>query len=161
MASEIERKFLVDAASWPCPASGGVRYRQGYLSTDPERTVRVRVAGEEAWLTIKGITRGISRSEYEYAIPVADAEAMLDQLCVKPLVEKTRYRVEFGGRVWEVDRFGGDNAGLLLAEVELPAADAPVALPPWAGREVSDDPRYFNSNLARNPYRGWARGDRG
>jgi CYTH domain-containing protein len=155
MASEIERKFLVKRESWPAPASPGVIYRQGYLSVVPERTVRVRIAGNEAFLTIKGLTRGIERIELEYPIPVEDGSVMLDELCIKPLIEKTRYRIPVGGMVWEVDEFAGDNAGLLLAEVELPTARTLVAIPPWAGAEVSDDPRYFNSNLATNPYSRW------
>ncbi len=155
MASEIERKFLVKRESWPAPAAGGVRYRQGYLSTDPERTVRVRIAGGNAFITVKGLTRGIERHEFEYSVPLSDAAVMLDELCVRPLIEKVRYRIEFAGRVWEVDEFSGENEGLLLAEVELSTADAQVELPPWAGLEVSADPRYFNSNLAQNPYSRW------
>ncbi len=156
MASEIERKFLVKRESWAAPEVGGVQFRQGYLSIDPERTVRVRIAGRDAFLTIKGLTRGIERREFEYRVPREDVETMLDELCVKPLIEKVRYRVEFSGRVWEVDEFFGENDGLLLAEVELPQAEAKVELPPWAGKEVSADPRYFNSNLARNPYKRWS-----
>jgi CYTH domain-containing protein len=155
MANEIERKFLVKRESWVAPADDGVMFRQGYLSVDPDRTVRVRIAGRDAFLTIKGRTRGIERREFEYRVPVEDAQAMLDELCLKPLIEKTRFRVAHSGRTWEVDEFFGDNAGLLIAEVELPAADAKVELPAWAGEEVSNDPRYFNSNLSRNPYRSW------
>ena len=160
MASEIERKFLVNREAWPTPSDSGVLYRQGYLSVDPERTVRVRIAGEDAFLTVKGLTRGIERLEFEYLIPVADATVMLDELCVKPLVEKTRYQIPVGRFTWEVDEFLGDNEGLMLAEVELRDKDALVEFPRWAGKEVSDDPRYFNSNLSRNPYSRWKNGDR-
>ena len=159
MASEIERKFLVKRESWPAPAAPGVLYRQGYLSVVPERTVRVRIAGREAFLTIKGLTRGIERLELEYPIPIEDASVMLDELCIKPLVEKTRYRIPVDGLVWEVDDFAGDNAGLMIAEIELPDANAQVTMPAWAGAEVSDDPRYFNSNLASNPYSRWKDGN--
>lgn len=155
MAREIERKFLVDHDAWTHDPSQGTQYRQGYLSADPARVVRVRVAGAGAYLTIKGPTTGVTRAEFEYPIPVADAQLLLDTLCIRPLIEKTRYRVPFGGRMWEVDEFVGENAGLITAEVELDEATALVALPPWIGREVSDDPRYFNSNLAQHPYARW------
>jgi adenylate cyclase len=155
MTREIERKFLVNRESWPDPRVGGVLYRQGYLSVDPERTVRVRIAGGEAYLTVKGLTRGIERRELEYSIPVADAVIMLDELCMRPLIEKTRYRILFGNLFWEVDRFAGENDGLMIAEVELRDPAAVIEVPPWVGREVSGDPRYFNSNLSRNPYLNW------
>jgi len=154
MSVEIERKFLVTGSWHPDPVRG-TRYRQGYLSTDPARVVRVRTAGSAAYLTVKGITNGNTRSEYEFPIPLVDAEEMLDRLCVRPLIEKTRYRETVGGRVWEVDVFEGENRGLTVAEVELPDARAPLIQPPWAGPEVSGDPRYFNSNLARHPFTRW------
>lgn len=157
MAREIERKFLVIRSAWSPDPSGGVRYRQGYLSTDPERVVRVRTAGSAAYLTVKGKTVGVERAEFEYPIPFDDAVVLLDRLCVRPLIEKVRYREEYRGRVWEVDVFFGDNEGLIIAEVELPSADASVVLPPWVGKEVSNDPRYYNSNLAVNPYARWSR----
>jgi CYTH domain-containing protein len=155
MSLEIERKFLVRPGSWAPGETRGVRYRQGYLSNDPARVVRIRTAGPSAFITIKGPTSGTVRSEYEYDLPLADAEAMLEHLCAKPLIEKTRYRQTIGGRVWEIDVFAGDNAGLVVAEVELPAADAPVVLPDWVGAEVSNDPRYFNSNLVQHPFSSW------
>ena len=158
MATEIERKFLVHRDAWPADPVAGVRYRQGYLASFPSPVVRVRVAGKHGYLTIKGPSSGIARKEFEYPIPLADAEEMLDTLCATPIIEKVRYRVPYAGFTWEVDAFEGANAGLLLAEVELPAADAPVELPPWVGREVSDDPRYFNANLAVHPFAEW--GDR-
>ena len=157
MAHEIERKFLVTPGAWRPDPARGTRLRQGYLSSDPARTVRVRIAGDAAFLTIKGLTRGIQRLEFEYAIPVVDAAIMLDQLCHRPLVEKVRYREPYEGHIWEVDIFEGDNAGLVVAEVELPSATTPVALPHWVGVEVSGDPRYFNSNLVLHPFTAWRR----
>jgi adenylate cyclase len=160
MGTEIERKFLVDTEVWR-PQDGGTRITQGYLCSHKERTVRVRLAGEKAMLTIKGPTDGLSRSEYEYAIPPADAREILDKLCERPFVDKTRHLVPFAGRNWEVDVFHGDNAGLVMAEIELESADASVELPPWAGKEVSDDRRYYNSNLAKRPFSTWAEDERG
>lgn len=157
MPTEIERKYLIIPGAWHPDPARGTHYRQGYLSSDPARVVRVRVAGDAAWLTIKGLTEGISRLEFEYPIPVADANLLLDRLAVGSVVAKRRYRETFAGRVWEIDVFEGDNAGLVLAEVELPDADAAVELPPWVAREVSDDPRYFNSNLAVHPWWEWGR----
>lgn len=154
MAEEIERKFLVNNDSWR-PGASGTLFRQGYLSTDPERTVRVRLEGERGVLTIKGLSHGISRAEFEYPIPAMEAAALLDSLCLQPLIEKTRYRIEHSGHIWEIDEFAGDNAGLLLAEVELTSEQEAVDLPPWAGAEVSTDPRYFNSNLVRHPFSRW------
>jgi len=154
MAKEIERKFLVTGEPWRA-ASPGATYRQGYLSSQPERSVRVRSDGTKAKLTVKGLTRGATRDEFEYEIPLADAEAMLDQLCERPLIEKTRYLVPFGGRTWEIDVFEGDNRGLVVAEVELASEDQPLTLPPWVAREVTDDPRYFNANLVQNPFKNW------
>ena len=158
MAREIERKFLVVGEGWRGGATG-VPYRQGYLGAgaDARCTVRVRIAGESAFLTIKGPAAGCARDEYEYPIPVSDAGEMLARLAAGGCVEKTRYRVPFGGRTWEVDEFSGENAPLVLAEVELERVDAEIALPPWAGREVTDDPRYTNAALARAPYARWTR----
>ncbi len=158
MALEIERKFLVKHGVWLAP-SAGTRYRQGYLSTDPARGVRVRLAGGQAWLTIKGKTVGISRAEFEYPIPVADAREMLDRLCRRPLIEKTRYRVEAAGLVWEVDEFDGVNAGLVIAEVELADENQRIDLPDWVGREVTGDPRYCNASLVDRPFCEWPAGD--
>jgi CYTH domain-containing protein len=154
MGTEIERKFLVAGQSWRAGAAGRV-YRQGYLATDPDRTVRVRLVGEEGYLTIKGRAEGLVRAEFEYPIPAADAGEMLDRLCLRPLIEKTRYRVEHGGRVWEVDEFSGENRGLLLAEIELADPAERVDLPEWVGEEVSSDPRYYNANLVRHPFGRW------
>lgn len=154
MATEIERKFLVVGDDWKGLAKGTL-YRQGYLNRDPHRTVRVRVAGLSAFITVKGITVGATRQEFEYSIPMEDAEQLL-ALCEGPLIEKKRYVVEHQGHRWEIDEFSGDNGGLVLAEVELRQENEVIDLPCWAGREVSDDPRYFNSNLAVNPTSRWA-----
>jgi CYTH domain-containing protein len=150
---EIERKFLVRDRS-VLDGSTGVTYRQGYLSRVPERTVRVRVAGDRAFLTIKGRSDGASRAEFEYEIPTDDARLLLG-LCDGPLIEKTRHRIEHAGLTWEVDVFAGANDGLVVAEVELPSLDAPVEVADWVGDEVTSDPRYFNANLVANPYRNW------
>jgi CYTH domain-containing protein len=154
VATEIERKFLVLGSDWKRGAVG-TPFRQGYLSTVKERVVRVRTEGPRGVLTIKGINQGTTRTEFEYVIPVADANALLDGLCERPLLEKTRYRMAFGGLVWEVDEFHGDNEGLVVAEVELVDAAQAVQRPPWLGREVSDVPRYYNSNLVLHPFRTW------
>jgi adenylate cyclase len=154
MAQEVERKFLVTSDAWKAGAHGKL-YRQGYLSTHKERTVRVRIAGTKAFLTIKGLSVGITRSEYEYEIPVSDAAEMLDKLCEQPLIEKTRYRIEHAGYAWEVDEFAGVNAGLVVAEIELPTAEATFDKPGWVGEDVSDDRRYFNSNLIAKPFTTW------
>ena len=154
MAQEIERKYLVADGAWKDGATGTL-YRQGYLSSVKERTVRVRIAGGGAFLTIKGVNRGVTRTEFEYPIPLDDAAAMLDSLCEHPLIEKTRWVVPFAGFAWEVDEFHGENAGLVVAEVELPTAETKPELPPWVREEVSSDPRYFNSNLAKKPFKAW------
>jgi adenylate cyclase len=154
MASEIERKFLVRRDFWT-PLDSGILYRQGYLSSATERVVRVRIAGSKAFLTVKGITTGVTRMEFEYEISVADAATMLDRLCERPLIEKTRHREMHAGNLWEIDVFHGDNDGLVVAEIELPSSDASFERPVWLGPEVSDDPRYYNSNLGINPYRNW------
>jgi CYTH domain-containing protein len=157
MAREIERKFLVVGEDWRGLADGTV-YRQGYLSTVAERTVRVRVAGDRAFLTIKGLSVGAVRAEYEYGIPVPDADEMLDGLCEKPIVEKTRYRIPFEGWVWEVDEFAGVNAGLIVAEIELDSEAREFVRPDWVGDEVTGDARYFNANLIASPFSTWGEG---
>ena len=151
MGSEIERKFLVRGDGWRAGAPGTLQ-RQGYLSTE-DPTVRVRIEGGRATLAVKGAQKGLTRPEFEYEVPLADAEEMLD-LCGF-VVEKTRHVREFGGHRWEVDEFHGANEGLVIAEIELAREDESFALPPWAGAEVSRDPRYRVSSLARNPYRKW------
>jgi adenylate cyclase len=154
MVQEIERKFLVTSDTWRRKAKG-TYYRQGFLSTEPARTVRVRIAGERGTLTIKGKTVGATRDEFEYDIPREQAEQLLDTLCLRPLIEKVRYLVREGAHTWEVDVFEGENAGLVVAEIELQREDEVFERPDWLGREVTDDPRYFNANLVENPYRTW------
>ena len=154
MAKEIERKFLVRGNTWR-GQDGGKRYRQGYLSTVKERTVRVRTTGDKGFITIKGMSVGATRSEYEYEIPLVDANEMLDRLCERPLIEKTRYRVSHEGLAWEIDEFEGDNRGLIIAEVELKDETQSVTLPGWIGQEVTGDHRYFNANLVANPFSQW------
>ncbi|MEI6874199.1 MAG: CYTH domain-containing protein [Spirochaetota bacterium] len=155
MAVEIERKFTVDMTRLRFGDSG-TRVTQGYLSSAKGRTVRVRVEDDEATLTIKGPSEGNARSEFEYTIPLADAREMLDKLCEGPLIDKTRHRLRFAGRLWEIDVFHGDNEGLVVAEVEIESADAVVELPDWVQGEVSHDRRYFNSNLAKVPFKSWS-----
>ena len=154
MGTEIERKFLVVGETWQGQGEGTV-YRQGYLSVDPERTVRVRLAGETGFLTVKGITEGASRAEFEFVIPRDEAAEMLDTLCLRPLIEKTRFRIPHGGVVWELDEFFGENEGLIIAEVELSHEDQAFDLPEWAGEEVTGDRRYYNANLVENPFKSW------
>ena len=154
MGKEIERKFLVKGAAWR-NSSQGVLYRQGYLNSAKECTVRVRLAGDKGFLTIKGLTVGAARAEYEYEIPAADAKVMLETLAEKPLIEKIRYKIPYAGLTWEIDEFMGDNAGLIVAEVELASEAQTFNKPDWAGTEVTNDARYFNSNLARQPFKQW------
>ena len=153
MATEIERKFLVVGKAWRDLAEGVV-YRQAYLNQQGP-TVRVRIAGESGYLTIKGPTINNSRLEYEYAIPVVDVNEMLDSLAVTPVVEKLRYTISYQGFIWEVDEFLGDNEGLVVAEIELDTPDQSFPLPPWVGTEVSGDSRFYNASLARNPFCRW------
>ncbi|WP_041780115.1 CYTH domain-containing protein [Allocoleopsis franciscana] len=155
MATEIERKFLVKGDQWRSLATG-IGYCQGYLSTKKGCTVRVRLVGNQGYLTIKGLTQGCSRAEYEYSIPADDAQEMLDNLCEAPVIDKTRYKIEYAGLIWEVDEFAGENQGLIIAEVELIDENQSIELPEWIGKEVSDDPRYFNANLVQYPYRQWS-----
>lgn len=154
MSIEIERKFLVRGEEWKT-WSKPVLLRQGYLSSAPERVVRVRIEGDEAMLTIKGRNVGAARNEWEYPIPIKDASVLLDQLCEQPLIEKYRYRIEYRGFIWEIDEFFGENTGLVVAEIELQSEDQAFDKPDWIGDEVTHDPRYFNANLIRHPYRNW------
>lgn len=155
MGVEIERKFLVKSDAWREGAQGIV-LRQGYLNRDADRTVRVRVSGEKGFVTIKGRRSGMSRLEFEYEVPLADAEAMLE-LCLPPLIEKVRHVVLHAGKRWEVDEFFGANEGLIVAELELDSEEEVFERPGWLGEEVTSDARYFNSRLAENPYSTWAR----
>jgi len=150
---EIERKFLVDTTKWNL-VGVGTNMKQGYLSVDPERTVRVRIAGEEAFLTIKGKSKGISRTEIEYKIPIDEAEILM-AMCLDFIIEKTRYKEKKQNLVWEIDVFHGNNAGLVLAEVELESETQHVELPIWIEKEVSNDKRYFNSWLSQNSFSTW------
>ncbi len=153
MALEIERKFLVKEGAWR--NEQGTKYRQGYLNSDKERTVRVRILDDKGYLTVKGISRGAVRVEYEYEIPITEAGAMLDDLCEKPLIEKIRFKIEYKGLIWEVDEFFGENLGLIVAEVELESEDQKFVKPEWLGKEVTEDPKYFNANLIHHPYSKW------
>lgn len=155
MGTEIERKFLVVGEDWR--TANPVYICQGYLSHDPDCTVRVRVKGDDAYLTIKGKSRGATRAEYEYCIPAEEARDLL-KLCKAGAIEKYRHIVRHGGTTWEVDEFLGDNAGLVVAEIELPSEDADFARPHWIGKDVTGDPRYFNASLSRHPYGTWKEG---
>ena len=152
---EIEHKFLLRDERWRRQVERSIRIRQGYLVSDAQRSVRVRVADDQGFLNVKSGTLGVQRSEYEYAIPLAEAERLLDTLCERPLLEKTRHHVRVGAHLWEIDEFAGDNAGLIVAEVELSRPDEPFERPDWAGEDVSHDERYYNSQLARYPYQTW------
>jgi len=154
MALEIERKFLMKDESWRGLALGQ-HYRQGYLNQNHGTIVRIRTIGNEGYLTIKGPSQDGARLEFEYPIPVVDAVEMLEKLSASPIVEKLRHAIHFDGFVWEVDEFLGENEGLIFAEIELEHPDQQFSLPPWIGREVTDDPRFYNSNLASNPYSRW------
>ena len=154
MPLEIERKFLVADPSC-IDGTKGTPCKQGYLPVTGGAVVRARIEGQRAVLTLKGRTNGIARSEYEYEIPMQDAEQILAELCSGPQIEKTRYVVEWAGKIWEVDVFAGEKKGLLVAEVELESEDEPVELPPWVGEEVSGDPRYRNTSLVDEPYCHW------
>lgn len=153
MSLEIERKFLVNTEKLKNELEGTF-LSQAYLTEDPARTVRVRIAGDQAFLTIKGPTNGITRKEFEYSIPVEDARDMM-HLSIFPPVEKTRYKITFEGNLWELDIFHGKNEGLIMAEVELLSENQEIILPVWIGKEVSGDHRYFNSYLAKCPFRSW------
>jgi len=160
MSIEIERKFLLANDGWRTQADNGVVMRQGYLNSvsfdnKQKSSVRVRIAGDQANLNIKGATLGITRQEYEYPIPLADAHELLDTLADGPLIEKTRYHVQHGTHTWEIDVFAGDNQGLVVAEIELASEDEVFARPAWLGEEVSADTRYYNVCLVRHPYKDW------
>ena len=155
MAIEIERKFRLASEAWRGEVSHKTLLRQGYLANTTRASVRVRQAGDSAWLSVKAMTRALARAEYEVAIPLPDASDMLDRLCEGPLIEKWRHIVIYQGSEWEIDEFLGENAGLLIAELELEAEDAVFARPPWLGVEVTHDERYYNFRLSEKPYRHW------
>jgi len=151
---EIEKKFLLKGDKWR-KLGKGIHYRQGYLNNARERVVRVRIINNRGFLTIKGITVGATRLEYEYEIPKDECLAMLEGLAEKPIIEKARYKVDYKGLTWEIDEFFGENQGLIVAEVELESEDQKFEKPDWIGEEVTGDPRYFNSNLTHHPYTKW------
>jgi CYTH domain-containing protein len=154
MAKEIERKFLVNDNRYRQLAEP-LFYRQGYLSTDWHHIVRVRIKPGSAFLAVKGTTNGVTRTEYEYEIPISEAEHILAEICQKPIIEKDRYNVIIGGLKWDIDEFHGANEGLVIAEVELEEENQQIKLPEWVGQEVSHEPKYYNSNLVQNPYCKW------
>lgn len=155
MALEIEHKFLLISNEWRNLVSRSEVFRQGYLSNNPAASVRVRIADEQATLNIKGMTIGTHRPEYEYSIPLQDAAELLDQLCARPIIEKTRHFVEYAGKTWEIDEFAGENTGLLVAEVELAEIGEHFQRPTWAGIDVSGIERYYNVSLLKYPYQQW------
>jgi len=156
MATEIERKFLVDAHRLP-PLPTGQMVKQGYIRTESSVSVRARIKGSHGYLTVKGPSSedGLSRLEYDYPIPLDDAHSIIDNLCDGGIVEKTRYELPFGGWNWEVDFFTGANSGLIIAEVELTASDSKIHIPGWAIQEVTGDIRYYNLRLAESPWPEW------
>ena len=155
MGIEIERKYLIDLEKWEkLEKPPGCHYRQGYLLTDSKKTIRVRLTDAKAYLTIKGISVGSSRLEYEYEIPATEGKELLDNFSVSEL-SKIRYNIEFKNKIWEVDEFLGDNAGLFIAEIELTSEDEIVEIPEWVAKEVTEEAKYYNSNLTINPYKKW------
>ena len=158
MAQEMERKYLVRSPGWRKQAREGEHYRQGYLTTDPDRSVRIRSGAQRAVITVKTGSSGgdgLDRSEFEYPIPLEDANKLLDRVCLHPLIEKTRYRLPQNGNVWEIDQFEKENEGLVIAELESKTGKAPRHLPQWLGDEVSSDDRFTNANLVEHPYSQW------
>jgi adenylate cyclase len=155
MGKEIERKYLVQSDAWRDRVQSTEHYQQGYLSTEEERSVRVRVGKRKAFFTIKGKATGQTRAEFEYPLPLKDANQLLEHLCVKPLITKTRHTVQANGLTWEIDEFSGENSPLILAELETKSDQAPKQKPPWVGEEVTHDPRYLNINLVAHPYSMW------
>lgn len=154
MGLEIERKFLLLTDDWKNIADQGTVIKQGYLNTHPDRTVRIRIKGNKGIITVKGRNVGATRSEYEYEIPLADAQEMM-LLCEPPIIEKVRYLVVVGQHTWEIDVFEGVNDGLVVAEMELGAEDEDFAMPDWVGEEVTFDVGYYNSNLIQHPFQEW------
>ena len=155
MGIEIERKFLVNGGKWKLFAKpAGHHYRQGYLLTDPLKTIRVRLTSSNGFLTIKGLSVGATRSEFEYEIPFDEAKELLDNFSTSEL-QKIRYKILFDDKIWEVDEFLGDNAGLIVAEIELSSEDEIFSTPDWVYKEVTGDEKYYNSNLTTNPYNSW------
>ncbi|RRS30311.1 MAG: adenylate cyclase [Epsilonproteobacteria bacterium (ex Lamellibrachia satsuma)] len=154
MAKEIERKFLVDIFKLPTLPKGKV-IKQGYIPTAGTATVRARISDDQAFLTLKGKATGLTRSEFEYPVPLEDAQNILNELCSHPFIEKTRYLIPYGDHIWELDIFEGENEGLIVAEIELENEDEIFEKPAWVTQEVSDDTRYRNSNLITHPFKKW------
>jgi len=154
MGQEIERKYLVKDDTYKT-LSKGILYHQGFLNTDKDRIVRVRIVKNKAWLTIKGNSTGITRQEFEYEIPVEDAEYMISKLCEKPVISKKRYRIQQGSFIWEVDEFLNENEGLVIAEIELDAEDQAFDIPDWIYKEVTGDEKYYNAFLIKHPFNSW------
>jgi adenylate cyclase len=157
MAIEIEHKFLLANSEWRKHIVRSVKYRQGYLSSQATSSIRIRISDKHAWLNIKSATIGTHRHEYEYEIPLLDANEIINSLCRKPIIEKTRHFVIHDGNTWEIDEFDGDNQGLIVAEIELTEIDAAFSKPDWLGEEVTHDLRYYNNNLANHPYLNWSK----
>jgi len=157
MATEIERKFLVLNDDWRAIVRSDMKIIQAYLATNESSSTRIRIQNDKANINIKSATLGITRSEFEYAIPVVDAQSMIDDLCIKPVIEKTRYIVKYMHHTWEIDVFSGDNEGLIVAEIELSSPDEAFEKPSWLGKEVSNDARYYNVCLVKTPYKTWTR----
>ncbi len=155
MGIEIEKKFLLRNSDWRQHADAGTLFKQGYLVGSEKSSVRVRIEGDKANINIKSATLGVRRQEFEYPIPLEDAQILLGTLCQKPLIEKTRYHVTYTGHVWEIDVFEGDNTGLVVAEIELADEEEVFARPDWLGEEVSEDPRYYNVSLVKHPFCDW------
>ena len=155
MGKEIERKYLIDHKKWQkTDKPSGQLYRQGYLLTDPQKTIRVRITETCGFLTIKGLSVGATRPEYEYEIPISDATELLDKFSISEL-SKIRYKILFQNKIWEVDEFLGDNSGLIIAEIELKSEDEHFELPAWIDKEVTGEEKYYNSNLTITPYKNW------
>jgi adenylate cyclase len=155
MATEIEHKFLITNDKWRDNADEGTYLVQGYMGSNEKSSIRIRINGDSANLNIKSKTIGIQRSEYDYPIPVGEAKEILESLCEKPFIEKTRFQVMHDGHEWEIDVFAGDNEGLIVAEIELNSTDEEFSRPDWVGEDVSDDPRYYNICLVTHPYKDW------
>ena len=155
MATEIERKFLILNQDWQEYTKSELHIVQGYLATNEFSSTRIRIQNDKANINIKSATLGITRTEFEYSIPVDDARLILEDLCIKPVIEKTRFTVEHMGHTWEIDVFSGDNEGLIVAEIELSSPDEAFEKPSWIGEEVSNDARYYNACLVNNPYKTW------
>ena len=155
MAIEIEHKFLLTDESWREKVKKAIIFKQGYLSSMPTTSIRVRICDEQAWLNIKSATIGNKRMEFEYEIPLTDANQIIELLCKKPIIEKTRHYVENENNTWEIDEFHGENQGLIVAEIELNSETQPFTIPEWIGQEVTHDVRYYNNYLAVKPYNSW------